>query len=103
MDLKKFGVAGRVIPTPGHKHGSVSVIMPGGGIIVGDTIMRSIFRWWQPNYPLFADDISQLKEGIKLILHRNQQKSSPPTAAPSTPSLSCADFRKQRSLIPDVH
>jgi hypothetical protein len=26
----------------------------------GDLIMRGMLRFWQPNYPLFADDMSQL-------------------------------------------
>jgi len=67
-------IEGRVIHTPGYTHGSVSVILPGGKIIVGDTIMRGIIRFWQPHYPLFADDISQLKESIRLILRQKPSK-----------------------------
>ena len=74
LDLKKFGVEGRVIHTPGHTHGSVSVILPGGEIIVGDTIMRGMLRWWQPHYPLFADDMPQLKKSIRLILRQKPTK-----------------------------
>jgi glyoxylase-like metal-dependent hydrolase (beta-lactamase superfamily II) len=74
MDLKKFGVDGKIIHTPGHTPGSVSVILPGGEVIVGDLIMRGIFRWWQPNYPLFADNMAQLKESIKLILRKKPSK-----------------------------
>jgi glyoxylase-like metal-dependent hydrolase (beta-lactamase superfamily II) len=70
MDLKKFGVEGKIIHTPGHTPGSVSVILPGGEVIVGDLIMRGIFRWWQPNYPLFADNMAQLNESIQLVLRK---------------------------------
>ena len=58
LDLSKFGVEGKAINTPGHTAGSLVVILPGGKIIAGDTIMRGIIRFWQPNYPLFADDMA---------------------------------------------
>jgi glyoxylase-like metal-dependent hydrolase (beta-lactamase superfamily II) len=74
MDLKKFGIEGKIIHTPGHTPGSISVILPGGEVIVGDLIMRGTFRWWQPNYPLFADNMAQLNESIQLILRRKPSK-----------------------------
>jgi glyoxylase-like metal-dependent hydrolase (beta-lactamase superfamily II) len=74
IDLSKFGVDGKIIHTPGHTAGSVSVILPGGEVIVGDSIMKGIFRWWQPNYPLFADNMAQLNESIKLILRKKPSK-----------------------------
>ncbi|MBM4445732.1 MAG: MBL fold metallo-hydrolase [Chloroflexi bacterium] len=74
MDLNKFGVDGKVIHTPGHTPGSLSVILPSGEVIVGDLIMRGIVRFWQPNYPLFADNMFQLKESIKLILRKKPVK-----------------------------
>jgi glyoxylase-like metal-dependent hydrolase (beta-lactamase superfamily II) len=74
MDLKKFGVDGKIIHTPGHTPGSVSIALPGGEVIVGDLIMRGMLRWWQPNYPLFADDMAQLDESIQLILRSKPTK-----------------------------
>jgi glyoxylase-like metal-dependent hydrolase (beta-lactamase superfamily II) len=50
------------------------VILPNGEFIVGDLVMRGIFRFWQPNYPLFADNMFQLKESIKLILRKKPTK-----------------------------
>ena len=74
MDLSKFGVDGKVIHTPGHTPGSVSVILPNGEFIVGDLVMRGMLHFWQPNYPLFADNMFQLKESIKLILRKKPTK-----------------------------
>ncbi|MGB8707599.1 MAG: MBL fold metallo-hydrolase [Dehalococcoidia bacterium] len=74
LDLSKFGVDGKVIHTPGHTPGSVSVILPNGEFIVGDLIMRGMLRFWQPNYPLFADNMFQLKESLKLILRKKPTK-----------------------------
>jgi hydroxyacylglutathione hydrolase len=74
MDLKKYGVDGKVIHTPGHTPGSLSVILPNGEFIVGDLIMRGMLRFWQPNYPLFADNMEQLNKSLKLILHQKPSK-----------------------------
>jgi len=74
MDLSKFGVDGKVIHTPGHTPGSISVILPNGEFIVGDLVMWEMLRFWQPNYPLFADNMFQLKESIKLILRKKPVK-----------------------------
>jgi glyoxylase-like metal-dependent hydrolase (beta-lactamase superfamily II) len=74
MYLKKFGVDGKIIHTPGHTPGSVSIALPGGEVIAGDLIMRGMLRWWQPNYPLFADDMAQLDESIQLILRSKPTK-----------------------------
>jgi hydroxyacylglutathione hydrolase len=74
LDLSKYGVEGRVIHTPGHTPGSLAVLLPGGKIIAGDTIMRGIVRFWQPHYPLFADNMFQLRESIKLILRKKPSK-----------------------------
>lgn len=70
LDLKKYGVDGKVIHTPGHTPGSLSVILPNGEFIVGDLIMKGMLRFWQPTYPLFADNMSQLNKSIKLILRK---------------------------------
>ncbi|UCH50959.1 MAG: MBL fold metallo-hydrolase [Chloroflexota bacterium] len=74
LDLSKFGVEGRVIHTPGHTPGSISVLLSDGKVIAGDMVMRGIVRFWQPHYPLFANNIFQLKESVKLILRKKPIK-----------------------------
>jgi glyoxylase-like metal-dependent hydrolase (beta-lactamase superfamily II) len=74
MDLKKYGIDGKVIHTPGHTPGSLSVILASGEFIVGDLIMKGMLRFWQPNYPLFADNMFQLKDSIRLVLRQKPSK-----------------------------
>jgi glyoxylase-like metal-dependent hydrolase (beta-lactamase superfamily II) len=74
LDLKKYGVDGKAVHTPGHTQGSLSVILLDGEFIVGDLIMRGMLRFWQPNYPLFADNMSQLNKSLKLVLSKNPDK-----------------------------
>ena len=85
MNLNKFGVDGKIIHTPGHTPGSVSVILPGGEVIVGDLIMKGVLRWWQPNYPLFADNMAQLNKSIKLILQSKPARIFCGHGGPFTP------------------
>jgi hydroxyacylglutathione hydrolase len=66
--LGKYGVDGKVIPTPGHTPGSVSVLLPGGDVIIGDLVMRGILGGRSPDYPMVANDVGQLKESLRLIM-----------------------------------
>lgn len=68
VDLHEFGVSGRVIHTPGHTEGSISLILSGGKAIVGDLIMGGILFKKVPHYPLFANDISKLRASIRKII-----------------------------------
>lgn len=42
-DLDDFGVAARIMPTPGHTAGSVSVLTGEGDLVAGDLIANSFF------------------------------------------------------------
>ena len=68
VDLQGFGIDGRVIHTPGHTEGSISLILSGGEAIVGDLIMGGILFKKVPRYPLFIHDLSSLKESIRKVI-----------------------------------
>jgi glyoxylase-like metal-dependent hydrolase (beta-lactamase superfamily II) len=68
IDLNDFGINGRIIHTPGHTAGSVSVILSDGTAIIGDLLMGGIIRRRAPHLPLFAKDLSQIKESVRRIL-----------------------------------
>lgn len=68
MSLEAFGVNGKVIHTPGHTPGSVSVILDSGEAIVGDLIMGGFIRSDTPDFAIFAFDTDQIKESVKKVL-----------------------------------
>ena len=68
LDLAAFGVAGRVIPTPGHTPGSVSVLLPGGQALVGDLAMNGFPMRHGPGVPIFADDFELVRAGWRTLL-----------------------------------
>jgi glyoxylase-like metal-dependent hydrolase (beta-lactamase superfamily II) len=68
LDLAEYGIPGRVIHTPGHSPGSVSVLLETGEAFVGDTGMNQFPLRLSPGLPIFADDIEKAKESCRLLL-----------------------------------
>jgi glyoxylase-like metal-dependent hydrolase (beta-lactamase superfamily II) len=70
--LERFGIAGRVIWTPGHTAGSVSILLADGELIAGDLLMGGYaggyVRPSVPGYPYFLDDLGQTHASIEKIL-----------------------------------
>lgn len=54
LDLEPYGVTGRVVYTPGHTPGSVSVILPSGEAFVGDLAMNGPPFCLKPSFGIFA-------------------------------------------------
>jgi hydroxyacylglutathione hydrolase len=54
LDLEAYGVTGRVLPTPGHSPGSVSVLLPSGDAFVGDLAMNGLPFCLKPSFGIFA-------------------------------------------------
>lgn len=71
MNLAHFGIAGRIIPTPGHTPGSVSVVLEGGCVLVGDLIFGGILRKKAPGFPYFGDDRQMILSSIRNVLELN--------------------------------
>lgn len=67
--LARFGVDGRLVPTPGHTPGSITVELPTGACLVGDLIARSL-RKTTPGLPPFAEDVGQIRESLAALLER---------------------------------
>jgi glyoxylase-like metal-dependent hydrolase (beta-lactamase superfamily II) len=77
-ELEPYGVDARVILTPGHTPGSVSVLTGDGEAIVGDIMMGghlggALFSH-RPRYHYFADDIDQVRASIKKVMSYSPRK-----------------------------
>ena len=68
LDLTPYGVAGRAISTPGHTPGSISIVLDGGSVIVGDLLMGDLLFTKQPNYPFIIDNGADLNDSIRTVL-----------------------------------
>lgn len=71
-DLTSFGVAARIMPTPGHTAGSVSVLTDDGDLVAGDLVANSFMGLipGRPANPPFHDDpranLTSLREMLAL-------------------------------------
>jgi glyoxylase-like metal-dependent hydrolase (beta-lactamase superfamily II) len=70
FSLTEFGISGKIIYTPGHSPGSVSVLLDTGDAFVGDLAMSSFPLRLSPGLPIFADDIKEVKNSLKLLLDK---------------------------------
>lgn len=74
LDLSPYGAAGRVIPTPGHTPGSLSILLDDGRAMVGDLAMNFTRK---TNYPIFAEQPQQIWESWQLLLDRGATRFYP--------------------------
>jgi len=58
LRLDDYGVAGRIVPTPGHTAGSISVLTDDGDLVAGDLVAGSVLGLLgsRPANPPFHDD-----------------------------------------------
>jgi hydroxyacylglutathione hydrolase len=68
--LDDYGINGKIIYTPGHTSGSVSVLLESGEAFVGCMAHNGFPFRTSPGLPIFAEDIEKIKENWKLLSER---------------------------------
>ena len=66
--LGEFGIKGRIIHTPGHTTGSVSVLLDGGEAIVGDLAMNGFPMRRGAGMPIFGNSEREIKQSWKKLV-----------------------------------
>jgi glyoxylase-like metal-dependent hydrolase (beta-lactamase superfamily II) len=82
LSLKEYGIPGRVIYTPGHSFGSISVLLETGEAFVGDMAMNMFPLRFSPGLPIFAEDMVKLKESWKSLLDQGAKMVYPSHGEP---------------------
>jgi glyoxylase-like metal-dependent hydrolase (beta-lactamase superfamily II) len=82
LSLSEYGIPGKVIHTPGHSSGSVSVLLEIGDAFVGDLAMNKFPLRLSPGLPIFAEDWSALKESWQLLLDQGVKTVYPTHGEP---------------------
>lgn len=73
--LAEFGVAGRVLATPGHTRGSVSVLLDSGEALVGDAMNGGVpFPAGRPGKLIIAEDHAQALASQRLLASKNPKR-----------------------------
>ncbi|UCB44816.1 MAG: MBL fold metallo-hydrolase, partial [Spirochaetota bacterium] len=68
FSLTPYGIKGKIIPTPGHSSGSMSLILESGDAFVGDLFMNGFPMRKGPGIPIFADDIDTVKKSARFLM-----------------------------------
>ena len=68
MSLAGYGIPGKIIYTPGHSVGSVSVLLDSGDAFVGDLAMNAFPLRLSPGLPIFAEDMEKVKASWRRLL-----------------------------------
>jgi glyoxylase-like metal-dependent hydrolase (beta-lactamase superfamily II) len=70
LSLREYGVPGKIIHTPGHTEGSVSVLLDSGEAIVGDIAMNMLPLRLSPGLPVLGNDMERVKESWRTLLRK---------------------------------
>lgn len=79
LDLRSYGLPGRVQHTPGHTAGSVSIQMEGGDAMVGDLLasgvmLGGLLRTGHAKRPPFEDDPHQVADELQRLVEAGMQR-----------------------------
>lgn len=79
LDLRPYGLPGRVQHTPGHTAGSISIQMAGGDAMVGDLLasgvmLGGLLRTGHAKRPPFEDDPHQVADELQRLVEAGMQR-----------------------------
>ncbi|RLB18079.1 MAG: hypothetical protein DRG82_04875 [Deltaproteobacteria bacterium] len=87
FSLEPYGIAGRIIHTPGHTTGSISVLLDSGEAIVGDMAMNSLPMRLSPGLPTFVENLEALVASWRMLLKENLKIIYPSHGGPFSPDI----------------
>ncbi len=82
FSLSNYGIPGKILPTPGHSRGSVSVLLDTGDAFIGDLAMNTFPFYLRPGIPIFAEDMRQVRESWKRLLDEGAKTVYPAHGKP---------------------
>ncbi len=87
LSLYEYGISGKIIHTPGHSPGSISVLLDTGDAFIGDLAVNIPPLHFKPGLPIFIDDLEQIRESWKLLLDSGAQKVYPAHGKPFSANI----------------
>jgi len=81
LPLDAYRIRGRIIYTPGHSFGSVSVLLETGEAFVGDMAMNACL-YDLDGVAIFAEDLARLKQSWRLLLDQGAKTIYPAHGEP---------------------
>ncbi len=87
MSLVGYGIPGKIIHTPGHSMGSLSVLLDSGDAFVGDLAMNGFPLRLRPGLPIFAEDMDKVKDSWRRLLDDGAKTVYPAHGKPFAANL----------------
>jgi hydroxyacylglutathione hydrolase len=75
--LEQYGINGRIIYTPGHTAGSVSVLLDSGEAFVGCMAHNGFPFTFHPVLPIYAEDIAEIKKSWDILIRQGAKMIYP--------------------------
>ena len=82
LSLESYGIAGRIIHTPGHTSGSMSLVLETGDAFVGDLAMNGPPMRIGPGLPALGDDADQVMASWRTLLDEGAKTIYPAHGKP---------------------
>jgi glyoxylase-like metal-dependent hydrolase (beta-lactamase superfamily II) len=82
LSLSGYGIPGRILHTPGHSSGSVSVLLDSGEAFVGDLAMSMFPLRLSPGLPVLAEDVGAVFSSWELLLEAGAKEVYPAHGKP---------------------
>ncbi len=80
--LESYGIHGKIIYTPGHSPGSMSLLLDTGDAFVGDLVMNGFPLRIGPGMPIFAENTNAIKGSWRLLLSSGAKQIYPAHGKP---------------------
>jgi len=77
FSLRPFGIEGKVLHTPGHSSGSMSLLLDSGDAFVGDLAMSGLPMRIGPGLPSVGEDVDTIKNSYRLLLDNGARMIHP--------------------------
>ncbi len=82
FSLEEYGISGKVVYTPGHSSGSVSVLLETGEAFIGDMAMNKFPLRLSPGMPIYAENWSKLLDSWQMLLNKGVKTVYPSHGGP---------------------
>jgi len=82
VSLAEYGIPGKIIYTPGHSMGSVSILLESGDALVGDLAMNGFPLRLTPGLPILAENMQKVRESWKVLLDQGAKTIYPAHGKP---------------------
>ncbi len=80
--LTEYGIPGKIVYTPGHSIGSVSVLLETRDAFVGDLAMSKFPLCLSPGLPILAEDMQKVRASWKLLMDAGAETIYPAHGKP---------------------